>query len=150
MSDRTHKYKGINNVFNIFSVEKLIKNGHFNFLNLLTILRKLIAISLLILGTTTCFSQVNLDFEKWSINYNAIDGAKHWLNTSDATKYGAPTTLFKEVENPASGLAYIKLTTTYWKDGSAYQLDTLVGSIVQQSSYNKRPESFNFSYKSAP
>ena len=109
MSDRTHKYKGINNVFNIFSVEKLIENGHFNFLHLLSILKKLIAISLLILGTVTCFSQVNLDFEKWDINYNGIDEAKNWMNTSDATKYGAPTTILKEVENPASGLAYMKI-----------------------------------------
>jgi len=47
-------------------------------------------------------------------------------------------------------LASIKLITAYWQQGSPYNLDTLVGSLIQQSEYNKRPKSFEFSYKSFP
>ncbi|MBL4669167.1 MAG: T9SS type A sorting domain-containing protein [Flavobacteriales bacterium] len=106
----------------------------------------LFAISV-IFGTLICSAQSNLDFEKWDINYNGIDEAKYWINTSDATKYSAPSTLFKVVENPEHGLASIKLVTAYWELGASFQLDTLVGSLMQQSSYTKRPESFEFSYK---
>ena len=113
-------------------------------------MKKTFAIISLIITASTCFSQSNLDFEKWGINYKGIDKAKDWINTSDATKYNAPTTLFKEVENPASGLACIKLTTAYWEGGTLFQLDTLVGSLVQQSVYTKRPKSFEFSYKANP
>ena len=95
-------------------------------------------------------AQTNLNFERWAINYNGIDEAKHWVNTSDASDYNAPTTLFKEVDNPASGLASIKLITAYWQPGTSSGLDTLVGSLVQQSRYTKRPKSFEFSFKSAP
>jgi len=97
-----------------------------------------------------CSAQSNLDFERWDVNYNGIDESKHWINTSDASKYGAPTTMFKEVDNPAEGLASVKLVTSYWEAGSSYELDTLVGSLLQQCDYNKRPKSFEFSYKSAP
>lgn len=106
----------------------------------------LFAISV-IFGTLICSAQSNLDFEKWDINCNGIDEAKYWINTSDATKYSAPSTLFKVVENPEHGLASVKLVTAYWELGASFQLDTLVGSLMQQSSYTKRPESFEFSYK---
>ncbi len=101
-------------------------------------------------GVFNAFCQSNLDFEKWDINYNGVDEAKSWVNTSNATKYGAPATLLKEVDNPASGLAYMKITTAYWEEGTTYQLDTLVGSLIQQTAYSKRPISFNFSYKAKP
>lgn len=98
----------------------------------------------------TCSAQANLDFEKWAINYNGIDEAKNWLNTSDASKYDAPTTMFKEVDNPANGLASVKLTTEYWQVGAEYSLDTLIGSLIQQSQYSKRPKSFEFKFKASP
>lgn len=97
-----------------------------------------------------CYAQQNLNFERWDINYNGIDEAKNWINISDATSYGAPQVLFKEVNNPAEGLASIKLTTTYWETGAEYGLDTLVGSLIQKNDYQKRPESFEFAYKSFP
>ena len=103
-----------------------------------------------LLATLICSAQSNLDFENWSINYKGVDAAKNWVNTSDATKYDAPATLFKEVENPAVGLASIKLSTAYWEEGSDYGLDTLVGSLVQQTNYTKQPKSFEFIYKSSP
>lgn len=98
----------------------------------------------------TCSAQANLDFEKWAINYEGIDEAKYWLNTSDASKYHAPTTMLKEVDNPANGLASVKLTTAYWQIGAEYGLDTLVGSLLQQTQYNKRPKSFEFEFKASP
>lgn len=97
-----------------------------------------------------CYAQLNLDFEQWAINYNNIDESKYWLNTSDASKYGAPQVLFKETKKPASGLSSIKLTTAYWEAGSPYGLDTLVGSLVQQAHFTKRPKYFDFDYKAFP
>lgn len=105
---------------------------------------------LALVTTATCFGQSNLDFEKWAINYNGIDEAKNWLNTSDASEYNAPTTMFKEVDNPANGLASVKLTTAYWNSGAEYKLDTLVGSLMQQHPYVKRPKSFMFDFKASP
>ncbi|MBL4594057.1 MAG: T9SS type A sorting domain-containing protein [Flavobacteriales bacterium] len=102
------------------------------------------------IGAITCFAQFNLNFEKWVINYNGIDEVKNWMNTSDASEYDAPATMFKETKSPATGLASIKLTTAYWETGSSSGLDTLVGSLIQQSIYTKRPKSFEFSYKSNP
>lgn len=97
-----------------------------------------------------CLAQLNLDFEQWSFNYNNIDESKYWLNTSDASKYGAPQVLFKETKNPAKGLASIKLTTAYWEAGTSFNLDTLVGSLVQQAPFSKRPKYFDFDYKAFP
>ena len=97
-----------------------------------------------------CYAQLNLDFEQWAINYNNIDESKYWLNTSDASKYGAPQVLFKEIKNPARGFSSIKLTTAYWEAGAAYGLDTLVGSLVQQAPFTKRPKYFDFDYKAFP
>ena len=113
-------------------------------------MKKLISIALIIIATINCSAQANLGFERWIINYNGIDEAKHWLNTADASEYNAPATMFKEVEDPASGLASIKLTTAYWEIGADYQLDTLVGSLVQQREYTQRPQSFEFDYKADP
>ncbi len=109
----------------------------------------LFSISIFIIAVT-CSAQSNLNFEKWGINYSGIDEAKNWINTSDATKYNAPATMFKEVDNPASGLAYVKLITSYWEIGASYGLDTLAGSLMQQSEYTQRPKSFTFSYQSNP
>ena len=91
-----------------------------------------------------------MDFEQWVINYNGIDETKYWVNTSDASRYNAPQVMFKETKDPASGLASIKLTTAYWNEGADYGLDTLVGSLMQQENYEKRPKSFEFSYKANP
>jgi len=102
------------------------------------------------LTACNCFAQTNLNFEKWAINYNGVDQAKYWQNTSDATKYDAPPTLFKVVENPGDGLASIKLTTAYWQNGSEYGLDTLAGTLIQQNKYTKRPKSFEFKFKASP
>ncbi len=113
-------------------------------------MKKLIPIVSIVFITINCQAQSNLDFEQWAVNYNGIDESKYWLNTSDASEYDAPITMFKEVETPASGLASIKLTTAYWQDGADFELDTLVGSLVQQAEYNNRPSSFEFSYKAAP
>ncbi|PCJ27216.1 MAG: hypothetical protein COA97_04420 [Flavobacteriales bacterium] len=112
-------------------------------------MKTLYSIIIFILAVT-CSAQSNLDFEKWAITYNGIDEAKYWLNTSDASEYDAPATMFKVVENPSVGLASIKLITSYWEAGAPYGLDTLVGSLIQQSEYKKRPKSFEFSYKSHP
>ena len=95
-------------------------------------------------------AQKNLDFERWDINYLGVDEALDWMNVCDASNYGAPQVLYKEVENPANGLASIKLTTRYWKQGKEYQLDTLIGALVQQSNYYQRPMAFEFSYQSFP
>jgi len=103
-----------------------------------------------VLATTPSFAQKNLDFERWDINHNATDEAKNWLNTSDASDYGAPKVVFKEVENPADGLASVKLVTAYWSEGANYGVDTLIGALLQQSSFSKRPKSFEFDYKSFP
>ncbi len=97
-----------------------------------------------------CFAQRNLDFEHWDINHLGIDEALEWINVCDASKYGAPQVLFKEVDNPANGLASVKLKTKYWKKGKEYQLDTLVGTLMQQSKCTERPSSFQFSYQSFP
>jgi len=113
-------------------------------------LRLPILILLSLIGATSCFAQLNLGFEKWNVNYNGIDEAKNWINTADATKFDAPATLFKLVDNPGSGLASLKLTTAYWPKGAPYNLDTLVGSLLQQHPYTERPESFEFIYKCAP
>ena len=150
LSYRTHKYKGINNVFNSLRVEKLIKIQGCKHLPLSSVLRILAIILTSIIGATSCFAQSNLDFEKWDVNYNGIDQAKNWINTSDATQYNAPTTLFKIVDNPGSGLASLKLTTAYWPEGSAYNLDTLVGALLQQVEYSETPKSFEFLYKCSP
>jgi hypothetical protein len=108
-------------------------------------------LSIFIFTTAICCSaQSNLDFEKWAINYNGIDEAKCWINTSDASKYDAPPTMFKEVDDPANGLASIKLITAYWQIGAEYGLDTLVGSLMQQHPYAKRPKSFEFEFKADP
>ncbi len=102
------------------------------------------------IATINCSAQSNLDFEKWNVNYNGIDEAKGWVNTADATKYDAPATLFKVVDNPASGLASLKLTTAYWPEGAIHNLDTLTGSLLQQIEYSESPESFEFMYKCTP
>ena len=107
-------------------------------------------IILLITISSFCFGQKNLDFEKWDINNLGIDEALEWINIADASEYGAPQVLFKEVESPAQGLASIKLTTKYWKQGRDYELDTLVGALIQQIDYAYKPESFEFSYQSFP
>lgn len=96
------------------------------------------------------YSQKNLDFERWDINYQGIDEAKAWTNVTDASRFGAPQVLFKEVDDPAYGLASIKLTTKYWKAGADYQLDTLIGALVQQCSYKQRPTALEFSYQAFP
>ncbi len=96
------------------------------------------------------FAQKNLDFEAWDINNIGIDEALNWVNICDASKYGAPQVLFKEVEEPAKGMASIKLTTKYWKHGAEYELDTLIGALIQQADYSKRPIAFEFSYKASP
>lgn len=96
------------------------------------------------------FSQKNLDFERWDINYEGIDEAVEWLNVTDASQFGAPQVLFKEVDDPAYGLASIKLTTKYWKAGADYQLDTLIGALVQTCTYRQRPVAFEFSYQAYP
>lgn len=101
-------------------------------------------------ATTPTFAQKNLNFERWDINFYATDEAKNWVNTSDASSYGAPKVVFKEVENPADGLASVKLVTEYWSEGANYDVDTLVGALLQQSSFSKRPKSFEFDYKSFP
>jgi hypothetical protein len=111
---------------------------------------KLIPLFLLLVGALNGVAQVNLDFEKWSINHNGIDEARGWVNTSDATVHNAPSTLFKIVENPASGLASLKLTTAYWPEGTDKQLDTLVGALLQESAFTKRPNKFEFQYQSFP
>ena len=131
------------------SVEKLIKMPSINFLHLLSIMKTLLPLFIFFLASNS-FAQTNLDFEKWGINYDGIDEAKYWTNMSNATKYGAPANMFKDVANPNSGLACIKLTTVYWEAGTDYSLDTLVGSLVQQVDYTKRPTSFEFSFKSSP
>jgi hypothetical protein len=113
-------------------------------------LKNIALILIILIETINCSAQSNLDFEKWNVNYNGIDEAKSWTNTSDATKFNAPSTLFKVVENPFSGLASLKLTTAFWDDGAPYGLDTLVGSLLQQNAYTKRPLSFKFSYKCTP
>jgi hypothetical protein len=111
---------------------------------------KLTPLFLLLVGALNSVAQVNLDFEKWSINHKGIDAAKGWVNTSDATAHNAPKTLFKIVENPAAGLASLKLTTAYWPKGAGNQLDTLVGALLQESAFTKRPEKFEFHYKCFP
>lgn len=100
--------------------------------------------------STPSFAQKNLDFERWDINYYATDEAKNWINTSDASDYGAPKVVFKDVETPASGLASAKLVTTYWSEGTEYELDTLPGALLQQANFTKRPSSFEFDYKAFP
>ena len=94
-------------------------------------------IAFLVFATTPSFAQKNLNFERWDINYFATDEAKNWVNTSDASSYGAPKVVFKEVENPADGLASVKLVTAYWSEGSNYDIDTLIGALLQQSTFNK-------------
>jgi len=113
-------------------------------------LRKLTIILIGITAVINCSAQSNLDFERWNVNYKGIDEAKNWVNTSDATEFNAPTTLIKVVDNPAAGLASLKLTTAYWESGTTYGLDTLVGSLLQQTTYAKRPKSFEFTYKCSP
>ena len=100
--------------------------------------------------TAPTFAQKNLDFERWDINYYATDEAKNWINTSDASNYGAPKVVFKDVENPVGGAASARLVTTYWQEGAKYKLDTLPGALLQKSSFNKRPISFEFDYKAFP
>jgi hypothetical protein len=113
-------------------------------------LRKLTIILIGITAVINCSAQSNLDFERWNVNYKGIDEAKNWVNTSDATEFNAPTTLIKVVDKPAAGLASLKLTTAYWESGTTYGLDTLVGSLLQQTTYTKRPKSFEFTYKCSP
>tara|TARA_B100000809_G_scaffold170351_1_gene167685 strand:- start:5663 stop:6541 length:879 start_codon:yes stop_codon:yes gene_type:complete len=113
-------------------------------------LRKIAIILIGITAVINCSAQSNLDFEKWNVNYKGIDEAKNWVNTSDATEFNAPTTLIKIVDNPAAGLASLKLTTAYWKNGTTYGLDTLIGSLLQQTKNSKRPKSFEFTYKCSP
>ncbi|MCO6500999.1 MAG: T9SS type A sorting domain-containing protein [Vicingus serpentipes] len=103
------------------------------------------------IGTSLCgMAQTNLDFEYWVNNYNGIDEAKHWLNTSDASEYNAPQTMFKEQRLSDQGNYAIRLTTAYWKEGAQYGVDTLPGSIVQQFEYHQQPEIFTFDYQSYP
>lgn len=113
-------------------------------------MRKLTIILIGITAVINCSAQSNLDFERWNVNYKGIDEAKNWVNTSDATEFNAPTTLIKVVDKPAAGLASLKLTTAYWESGTTYGLDTLVGSLLQQTTYSKRPKSFEFTYKCSP
>jgi hypothetical protein len=118
-------------------------------------LKKLLSLTLITVAlnlsvSNNCFSQLNLDFEQWATSYNGVAESKFWVNTSDASKYGAPQVLFKETKKPASGLSSIKLTTAYWEDGAPYGLDTLVGSLVQQAPFTKRPKYFDFDYKAFP
>lgn len=105
--------------------------------------------SIFILNTTG-IAQANLDFEQWRNNYNEIDEAKHWLNTSDASEYDAPQTIFKVQHLSNQGKSAIRLTTAYWKEGTAYGVDTLPGSMVQQFAYGKQPKSFAFDYQAFP
>lgn len=112
--------------------------------------KNLIYIAIILLVATNCFGQKNLAFERWDIDYYGVDDAKNWINIADASKYGAPKVLFKEVDNPSEGLASINLKTVYWQDGAEFGVDTLVGSVVQQTSYNKRPKGFEFDYKAFP
>ena len=114
------------------------------------ILKHLLPILLVAFLFKTGVSQKNLDFEKWDINYYATDEALNWVNTSDASSYGAPKVVFKEVDNPSSGKASAKLVTSFWANGIEYGVDTLVGALLQQSTYSKRPKSFEFEYKSFP
>jgi hypothetical protein len=131
-------------------VEKLIQKGTYIFLHLPSILKALTTISLFVTTIFMCFGQSNLDFERWVVNYNGIDEAKHWINTSDASEFNAPVTLFRETDEPGSGQASVALTTAYWGEGAPYQLDTLVGALVQQVPYEGRPESFEFLYRAFP
>lgn len=110
----------------------------------------IITVALGLSENNNCYAQLNLDFEQWATNYNGVDESKFWVNTSDASKYGAPQVLFKETKKPAAGLSSIKLTTAYWEAGAPYGLDTLVGSLVQQAPFTKRPKYFDFDYKSFP
>jgi type IX secretion system substrate protein len=102
------------------------------------------------LASFSANAQTNLDFEDWSTNYRDVDNAREWVNTSDATNYGAPATVIKLTENPAEGFTSAQLKTIYWEEGSEYGLDTLAGAILQQAAFNGKPENFEFSYKSFP
>lgn len=96
------------------------------------------------------FSQTNLDFENWVTNFNGIDEAKSWVNTSDASKFDAPQVLFKEKHTGFSGQSAVKLTTAYWQQGASFGVDTLVGAILQETAFSNQPQSFEFSYQSSP
>ena len=84
------------------------------------------------------FSQTNLDFENWVTNFNGIDEAKSWVNTSDASKFDAPQVLFKEKHTGFSGQSAVKLTTAYWQQGASFGVDTLVGAILQETAFSNQ------------
>lgn len=105
---------------------------------------------LFLIFASSGYAQKNLDFERWDINNLGVDEALNWTNVCDASKYGAPLVMIKEVDDPANGLASVKLITKYWKGGKDYQLDTLVGALIQEKQINTKPQSFSFSYKSNP
>jgi len=112
-------------------------------------MKQIIFIFFILIGAVG-FSQTNLDFENWATNFDGIDEAKYWLNTSDASKFDAPQVLFKEKHIGFNGQSAIRLTTAYWQPGAAYGVDTLVGAIVQESPFFEQPKSFEFSYQSLP
>jgi len=114
------------------------------------ILKALIYISIFLLTGSFASAQSNLDFERWDIKSNGTDVAADWMNTTDASSYGAPKNVTKEVENPAEGLASLQLNTVYWEKGTNYNLDTLVGALVQRMDYTEKPKSFSFLYKAFP
>lgn len=122
----------------------------FDKFTVIIILKNLLVITLITFLLSNCLAQKNLNFEKWDINYYAADEALNWVNISDASNYGAPKVIFKEVDNPASGKASVKLVTSYWQKGAEHELDTLPGALLQQTNFTKRPTSFGFDYKAFP
>lgn len=95
-------------------------------------------------------AQTNLDFEDWPTNFNGVDEAKNWINTSDASEFDAPQVLFKTKHLGLNGNSAVKLITAYWPVGESFGVDTLVGSIVQETTFFKQPKSFEFSYQAVP
>lgn len=112
-------------------------------------MRKLVFIFLIFISLGG-FTQTNLDFENWVTNFNGIDEAKSWLNTSDASKFDAPQVLFKEKHIGFTGQSAVRLTTAYWELGASFGVDTLVGAIVQETPFFEQPSSFEFSYQASP
>ena len=103
---------------------------------------RLITLIFLVISYTVGFSQANLDFENWATNFEGIDEAKSWLNTSDASRFDAPQVLFKEKHIGLNGQSAVRLTTAYWELGSSFGVDTLVGAIVQETPFFEQPSSF--------
>jgi len=95
-------------------------------------------------------AQTNLDFEQWVKSLYGVDESRYWVNTSDASEYNAPQTMFREDRKTDKGETAVRITTAYWKEGAQYGVDTLPGSIIQQCAYHHQPETFSFDYQSYP